>query len=240
MKLKKTLDTLDGLDESTAKLYTKGDDGKFRLEVEDEDEPGDGLKSALQKERKRAEEAEKALKAKLKSEEDAKTQREREDMEKRGEYDKLRAQDTAKIDELTKQLEGQKANIHRERIGRATLEALGKHGGITKALAHHLEGLLEHVADGDGYKVVVKGEPALTPDALVAKWKADPEWAFGFNGSGMAGGGTPPAGGGGSSPHAQFFDSKNPNFNYTKQMELAKADPKAFESLRAQFPQPTE
>lgn len=61
MGLKLVLDTLDGLDESTTKLYAKGADGKFRLDV-DGVEDTSGLKSALQKERKRADDLEKVAK----------------------------------------------------------------------------------------------------------------------------------------------------------------------------------
>jgi len=37
MKLKKLLDTLDGLDEALAALYEKGADGKYHLQIEDDD-----------------------------------------------------------------------------------------------------------------------------------------------------------------------------------------------------------
>lgn len=189
MALKHKLESLDGLEDAIKALYKPASDGKgFVLDMDD-----DPAKETISKLRKERDELEKAIKEREKSEASAKEAKEREEMERKGEYEKARAADVKRIEELTKQLEAQTGSIHKERIGRATAEALAKHGGITKALAHHLEGLLEHVADGDGFKIVVKGDPATTPDALVAKWKADPEWAFGFNGSGIAGGGTPPS-----------------------------------------------
>lgn len=61
MGLKAQLDSLDGLDEKIQGLYTKTEDGKFKLDVEGLD-TGDGLKSALQKEREIARDAQKRLK----------------------------------------------------------------------------------------------------------------------------------------------------------------------------------
>jgi len=54
-KLKAELDSLDGLDDSLKGLYVE-QDGKFRLDAEGVD--NSGLKSALEKERKAARDAE--------------------------------------------------------------------------------------------------------------------------------------------------------------------------------------
>lgn len=62
MALKAVLDTLDGLDAALHAHYTKGADGKFRLDAEGVEDVS-GLKSALQKEREGRSTAEKALKA---------------------------------------------------------------------------------------------------------------------------------------------------------------------------------
>ena len=61
MALKATLDAIDELDDALKALYTKTEDGKFRLDVEGFDD-GTKLKSALDKERTAAREAQKALK----------------------------------------------------------------------------------------------------------------------------------------------------------------------------------
>ena len=56
MALKRKIDTLDGLKPDVAALYTKGEDGKFTLDVEGVEPVEDvsGLKSALAKEKKAA------------------------------------------------------------------------------------------------------------------------------------------------------------------------------------------
>ena len=64
MALKLLLDSLDGVPEAQQALYTKSDDGKFKLDVDGIPPPEDtkGLKTALERER----DAVKDLKAKLK------------------------------------------------------------------------------------------------------------------------------------------------------------------------------
>jgi hypothetical protein len=63
--LKFLLDSLDGLDENVAKLYSKNSDGKFQLQVDGvpQQEDTKGLKSALQKERENVAKLEGDLKA---------------------------------------------------------------------------------------------------------------------------------------------------------------------------------
>lgn len=60
MALKAVLDTIDDLDENLKAFYTPTEDGKFRLAVEGLDD-NTGLKSALQKEREAAREANRRL-----------------------------------------------------------------------------------------------------------------------------------------------------------------------------------
>ena len=56
MLLKRKIDTIDGLKPDVAALYTKGEDGKFTLDVEGNElvEDDSGLKSALAREKKAA------------------------------------------------------------------------------------------------------------------------------------------------------------------------------------------
>jgi len=63
--LKFIIDSLEGLDENTVKLYEKTADGKYQLKVEGLPEPEDtsGLKTALQKERSNVSKLEGDLKA---------------------------------------------------------------------------------------------------------------------------------------------------------------------------------
>jgi hypothetical protein len=62
MPLKAVVENIEDLSEPLREYYTKGDDGKFHLSAEGVEDVS-GLKSALGKERSRAGEAEKALKA---------------------------------------------------------------------------------------------------------------------------------------------------------------------------------
>ena len=190
--LKRILETLDGLDETMAKLYKKGEDGKFHLDVEEETS-GDGLKSALQKERKAREDAEKALKEKERKEAEAKEQQEREAAEKRGEYDKLRAQDLEALKKEREAREALESRLRNGAIERAALEALTASGAIPKALLPHVLPNLEAVPDGDSFKVTVKANPGQSLTDYVAGLKADMPW--GFNGSGASGSGAAAGGG---------------------------------------------
>lgn len=63
MGLKRKIDTIDGLKPDVAALYTKGEDGKFTLDVEGIEPAEDvtGLKSALAKEKKAAAEYRKRM-----------------------------------------------------------------------------------------------------------------------------------------------------------------------------------
>lgn len=61
MGLKAVLDSLEGLDAGLHSLYIKGADGKYKLDAEGFEDTS-GLKSALEKERKNAQDAEKARK----------------------------------------------------------------------------------------------------------------------------------------------------------------------------------
>ena len=228
MSLKPTLETLDGLHEEVAKLYTKKD-GKFVLDVEDS-----GLKSALQKEREAREAAEKALKAKEQAEEDQKRKTEEELALKRGEFDKIRAQDQAAIKAAEEKALALESKLRNGAMERAAMEAIVASGGIPEALMPHVTSLLEVVAEGDSFKVLVKGEPGKKLGDFVAGLKESKPW--GFQPSGANGGGASNHQGGGGNAHAQYFDPKSPTYNYTKQLDLAKADPKAFEAMRSQFP----
>lgn len=192
MSLKRILDTLEGIDDTTAKLYTKGDDGKFRLDLEGEEE-GEGYKSALQKERKAREEAEKALKARERSEAEEKARKEREDMERKGEYEKLSAADKAALKAAEEKAAALESRIRNGAVERAAMEAIQAAKGIPKALLPHILPNLETTPDGDGYKVIVKGDPAKKLTDYVSSLKA--EMAWGFEGTGASGGGANPSGG---------------------------------------------
>lgn len=191
MALKPTLDTLDGLHEEVAKLYIKKD-GKFVLDVDNS-----GRDSALQKERDRAEAAEKALKEREASEAAARAEAERIELERKGDYEKLKANAMAETEKLTKELAAERAAREEHLKESAAVAALGAAGlKVNRFLLAEVKNALE-VVDG---KVRVKGDPSSTPEKLLAKLKEDPECAGLFPASG-SGGGTPTPGGG-SAPDA--------------------------------------
>lgn len=182
MALKFKLDSLDGLEEGLKSLYSKGDDGKFTLQLED-----DPAKATMQKLRQELAEKEKALKDREKAEADAKTAKEREDLERKGEYEKLSAVDKAALKAAEEKALILETKIRNGARDRAAMEAIQAVKGIPKALLPHITPNLEVINDGDDYKVVVKGDPGKKLVDYVASLK--PEMAWGFEGSGASGGG---------------------------------------------------
>lgn len=182
MALKFKLDSLDGLDEGLKSLYSKGDDGKFTLQLED-----DPAKATMQKLRQELAEKEKALKDREKAEADAKAAKEREDLERKGEYEKLSAVDKAALKAAEEKASILEAKIRNGARDRAAMEAIQAVKGIPKALLPHITPNLEVINDGDDYKVVVKGDPGKKLVDYVASLKN--EMAWGFEGSGASGGG---------------------------------------------------
>jgi len=193
MALKFKLDSLDGLDEGLKSLYTKGDDGKFTLQLED-----DPAKSTMQKLRQERDEMAKALKDREKAEADAKTAKEREELERKGEYEKLSAADKAAIKAAEDKASALESKIRNNARDRAALEAISAAKGIPKALLPHITPNLEVIPDGEDFKVVVKGNPGQKLVDYVTGLKADMSW--GFEGSGASGGSAPQGNGGGVNP----------------------------------------
>jgi len=177
------LENLEGLPDEVANLYKKGEDGKFHLEG-----AGDGLKSALQKERERASTAEKLLKERERADAEAKTAKEREELERKGEYEKLKASLEADSVASKSRAEALETKIRNSARDRAAMEAIQAANGIPKALLPHITPNLEVIPDGDDFKVVVKGNPAQKLKDYVESLKA--EMAWGFNGSGASGSGS--------------------------------------------------
>lgn len=186
------LETLEGLPEEVATLYKKGEDGKFHLES------NDGLKSALQKEREARHAAEKALKA----EAEAKTAREKEAEEAKaratGDFEKLKASMEAEAKAAKEEAAALKNRILTERRDRAATEAIAAAGGIPEALMPHVTSALEVVAEGDDFKVLVKGNPAQKVADFVTGLKESKPW--GFQPTGATGGGASNHQGGAGKP----------------------------------------
>lgn len=185
MALKFKLDTLDGLDEAAKTFYKPGPDGKgFVLDMDD-----DPAKETIAKIRKERDDLEKSLKEREKQEADAKAAKEREDLEKKGEYEKLRAQDAEAIKAAKDRAEALELKIRNGARDRAALEAMTEAGAIPKALMPHVQDQLEVITEGDGYKVVVKGDAGKTLKDFVAGLKEEMPW--GFQPTGATGTGAP-------------------------------------------------
>lgn len=189
MALKFKLDTLEGLDETTKTFYKPGPDGKgFVLDMDD-----DPAKETIAKIRKERDDLEKSLKEREKQETDAKAAKEREDLEKKGEYEKLRAQDAEAIKAAKDRAEALESKIRNGARDRAALEAMQEAGAIPKALMPHIQDRLEVLPDGDGYKVVVKGDAGKPIKDFISSLKEEMPW--GFQPTGASGGGASQSGG---------------------------------------------
>jgi hypothetical protein len=221
--LKRILETLDGLSEAMAKEYKKGEDGKFYLEIDGGEDVPDGLKSALQKERERANAAEKALKAKERADEDAKRKAEEELALKRGEFDKIRAQDLESLKKEREEKEALQTRFRNEKRDRALMEAMTADGvkAIPKALLPHIQDLVEVITDGNDLKTVVKGNPGQKLVEFVSGFKRDMPWAF--EGVGSSGGGSPSTG---STSGKSWKD-----MSITEQTQLYKTNPTQAKAL---------
>lgn len=186
MAIKFKLESLDGLDEALKSLYAKNDDGEYVLQIDDD--PA----KAMRKLRSELAEKERLIKEREKAEADAKSAKEREDLERKGEYEKLRAQDQEAIKALQSKADQLESRLRNGARDRAAMEAITAAGGIPKALLHHLVSSLEVVTDGDDYKVVVKADPGKKLTDYVLGLKNEMPW--GFTGTGASGGAAPPAG----------------------------------------------
>jgi len=187
--LKYKLDSLDGLDEGLKSFYTKAEDGKFVLQVEDS-----GAKSAIQKERERADAAERLLKEREANDSKAKAEAEKAQLEAKGDYEKLKAAIEAE----------KQASLEREKQATTGLKSYLLKAELTAAIAAHkgnphlhklVEDQFEAVLSPDGqHKVICKSDPSKTPSQFIESLKTDASYGDFFAGSGVSGGGAPHAG----------------------------------------------
>lgn len=146
-----------------------------------------GLKKALDAERQARKELEKLLKARETSEAEAKAAKERDEDERKGNYEKIRAQDMAEIKSAKDRADALENRIRNSALNAAAIEAIVSANGIPEALLSHVTAALEVVPDGDEYKVVLKSDPSKKITDYVLSLRAEKAW--GFNGSGASGGG---------------------------------------------------
>lgn len=218
------VDDINAVPEAIRNLYSE-DGGKFRLNVKGV-EPVDGLKSALEKERKAARELEKKVKRweslgksdeeiadLLKKAEDA----EQSEAERKGEWDKLRAQMNEKHQTELKSREDKiaamQSTLERHLIDATATAAIAAEKGVPDLLLPHVQRHVR-VVDEDGEfavrvvdakgdpRVDAKGEPLTIAD-LVKEMKASEIFGRAFEASGNTGSGKQPGSGSGGTGTAK-------------------------------------
>jgi len=220
--IKGILDSLEGVHEAYRDLYEQGEDGKFRLKLEDAESLVDvsGLKSALDKERKRARDFEKKLSElggvdaeeyrRLKEEAEA---REREKAEKAGEWDKLKAKLAEKhqseIETARRELDGMRKTLESHLVDAEAARAVAAARGVPDLLLPHVKSRVRVFEENGAYVVRAvdgKGEPRLK-DAdgnylgiadVVAELRDSEVFGRAFEASGASGAGSKGGGGAGS------------------------------------------
>jgi len=175
MAFKFILDSLDGLDAAQHAFYKKGDDGKFRLEVDGLEDTA-GLKSALQKERDNASSLSKQIKSwqglgktpeeiseLLKAQEDLQRQKDDlaiQDALKKGEYQKVLEGETKKREQMAakhqadleasnRQAQGYKTALEQHLIDAQATAAIAEAKGVPQLLLPHVKGRVK-VLEQDG------------------------------------------------------------------------------------------
>ena len=237
MKLATTLDSLDDLAEDLHENYEQGEDGKFHLTLvkglvpEKDQDTFEELKGVIEKERNANRETQKQLRdlttaveglggiEGIKELKDAEAERNRTQLEKKGEWDALRAQmvdehqgELAKKDET---IRGLTERLDREIRGRAIAEAIAAAEGNPNLLQPILLDRAKLVGDptkGEDLRIEIHdgGTPLVDGDgnllgvkAYVERLKEDDNFKGAFKGTGNSGGGASgdgaaPGGGSGS------------------------------------------
>lgn len=220
--LKRIIDSLDKVDESLRKFY-KEQDGKFVLDVEDEDVTA--LKNALQAERNANKEYKKKvpeLESKLASlEEDLEKARAKGADQKdkdaiKAEIDRVTAQLTEKytkeIDTFKSQNESLKTTVNRTILENEAIAALTAAKGKTKVLLPHVQRNLKVVEEDGKFVVRVindKGEELISKKSgstepmsvheYVESLRNDEEFGLLFEGTNNSGSGSSRTSNGGTS-----------------------------------------
>lgn len=218
MALKFKLDTLEGLDETTKTFYKPGPDGKgFVLDMDD-----DPAKETIAKIRGERDELAKALRAHEKAEADAKAVKDREDLERKGEYEKLSAADKAALKAAEERVQNLESKFRMSSRERFLQEAMAAVGAIPEALGPHVRDLFEDVPDGDGFKHVVKGDAGKKAADFLAAFKETKPWAFQPTGS-TGGGASTHQGAPGTPAKARFAElMAKPNLTPAESHEIVR------------------
>ena len=215
LKLKVTKAEYDSLDEGIRGLYEEKD-GSYQLAVDGIEDTG-GLKSALEKERKSRADFEKLTKQYqglgkspeeiaelLKKQEET----EREKLENKGEWEKLKAQllESHKK-ELTAQeetVQKMKAALESYLVDASATEAIASAKGIPQLLLPHVKSAVKVVEEDGKYHVRIvdkDGSPRMNSKGeyigikdLVSEMRESDVFARAFEGNGTSGSGAPSVG----------------------------------------------
>lgn len=212
LKLKLTADEHKGLDEGIKGLYEEKDGG-YVLSI-DGLEDTNGLKSALEKERKARSEYEKAARKyeglgkspdELAELVKAQEESEKNKLEQKGEWEKLKAQlleshkrELAARDEAVQKMKG---TLESYLVDAAATEAIAAAKGIPQLLLPHVKSAVKVIEEDGKYQVRVvgpDGSPRMNAKGeflgikdLVAEMRESEVFSRAFEGTGTTGSGTP-------------------------------------------------
>jgi len=223
MKLQPVLENLDDVTEELHENYEKGEDGKFHLTLVKDLVPAkdqdtfDELKGALDNERKVTGESKRQLRELVSSVEamggldalkelrESESDRQKSNLEKKGEYDKLldqvKAEHTTETEKLLKANEGLVKRLDREIRGRQIAEAISELEGNPNLLQPILMAkttLVGDAAAGEELRVEIQENGVAQVDGdgkllsvkgYVERLRDDEDYAGAFKGSGNSGGG---------------------------------------------------
>lgn len=152
------------------------------------------LKSALEKERQARKDLERQMKAREQAEADAKAAAEKAELERKGEWEKLKATVEAEKAALAKERDEATSHFRAHLVKSELTAAIAAHKG-DPLLLKLIEADFEAIVSPDGaHHVVSKTGDKATPSQHVEKLKKDPAYGRFFDGSGVSGGGAPPVG----------------------------------------------
>jgi len=177
-------------------------------------EDNSALKKALDQERQARKDLERQMKAKEQSEAEAKATAEKAELERKGEWEKLKATVEAEKAALAKQLDDAQYSFKQHLIKAEVTAAIAAAKG-DPLLMKLVEGEFEAVVSPDGaHRVITKGGDSKTPVMHIEALKKDPAYGRFFDGAGVSGGGALPTNGSantrGSSVTRAEFDAFHP------------------------------
>ena len=219
MPLPLTVDSIDDVPEAIRDQY-KEVDGVFRLDLEGYEDPAN-LKSALQKEREAAKNAAKQVKAwesigktpeEIQELLEAQQKKQEEDLNKAGEWDKLKAQMNDQFakekEKLQSALTAKERAIEKHLIDAQATAAIAELKGVPALLLPHVKASVKVIEEDGEYSVRVVGPDGnprvnaqgdyLSIKDLVSEMRQSDIFGRAFEASGTSGSGTSSAKGSGA------------------------------------------